>query len=257
MARKRPPSFDFYPGDFLAGTMSMEAAEVGVYIRLLCYQWEHDTIPNDERALARITGTFPDEFSVIWPKVKAKFISTNGELSGGLYNERLEGERQKKQEISEKRARAANAMHMQSKRGCKKDAKGSRKKEVGRREDRKKEEGSRKEEKSPFPASLDTPAFRAAWKKWEAHRKEIKKPLTPTSTSQQLKRFGEWGVDRSIAAIEYTIEKSWQGIREPDGDNRFGFAQQPTDTRSTYELIHGRCTGLSDCKCDKCTGALK
>jgi len=147
MARKRPPSFDFFPGDFMAGTLGMELAEVGAYIRLLCYQWEHETLPNDERTLARIAGAFPDEFSTIWPNVKTKFISTNGEANSSLYNERLEAERQKKQEISEKRAAAAFAMHLQSKQGCKKHAKGSRKKEEGSRKKRKKEDGSQEDGK--------------------------------------------------------------------------------------------------------------
>ena len=161
MVRKRPPSFDFFPGDFMAGTLGMELAEVGAYIRLLCYQWEHETLPNDERTLARIAGAFPDEFSKIWPNVKTKFISTNGEADSSLYNERLEAERQKKQEISEKRAAAAFAMHLQSKQGCKKDAKGSRKKEVGRK--------SNPRDSSPYSED-----FESFWNAYPKHRRKSK-----------------------------------------------------------------------------------
>jgi len=166
MARKRPPSLDFYPGDFLAGTMAMEADEVGAYIRLLCYQWEHDTIPNDRRAIALITGTLPSEFDRVWSKVRDKFSTTNGLDDGDLFNERLEAERQKKQEISEKRAAAAHAMHKQSKQGCKKHAKGSRKKEVGRRKKGSSEEGSRK--------TRYTPDFEAFWSAFPRGRRKSK-----------------------------------------------------------------------------------
>lgn len=66
------------------------------------------------------------------------------------------------------------------------------------------------------PAELDTPEFAEAWRAWEQHRREIKKPLTATSIERQLKKFAEWGPARAIAAIEYTIEKGWQGLREPE-----------------------------------------
>jgi hypothetical protein len=66
-----------------------------------------------------------------------------------------------------------------------------------------------------FPLGLNSEAFRAAWARWEKHRKEIKKPLKPTSAQALLERFAEWGEQRAIAAILYTLEKGWQGIREP------------------------------------------
>lgn len=71
---------------------------------------------------------------------------------------------------------------------------------------------------------LDTPEFQSAWKDWLAHRREIKHALTPTQASKQLAQFESWGIARSIAAIEFTITKGWQGIREPDSPLR----QSPT-----------------------------
>lgn len=35
----KPPAFQFYADEYLAGTIAMSLAEVGAYIRLLCYQW--------------------------------------------------------------------------------------------------------------------------------------------------------------------------------------------------------------------------
>jgi uncharacterized protein YdaU (DUF1376 family) len=51
---KTSQSFAFYPSDFLLGTALLSAAEVGAYIRLLCYQWQEGALPNDETLLARL-----------------------------------------------------------------------------------------------------------------------------------------------------------------------------------------------------------
>lgn len=77
--------------------------------------------------------------------------------------------------------------------------------------------------------------FGEAWDEWVQHRVEIKKPLTPTSVRNQLRTFTGWGCKRSVDAIRYTIEKGWQGIREPDERPLFGNGQR--DTRTVKELL--------------------
>ncbi len=67
-----------------------------------------------------------------------------------------------------------------------------------------------------FPAPLDTPEFRALWSRWEAHRREIRKPLKPTSAAAALGKLAAWGLARATAAVEHTIAMGWQGLREPD-----------------------------------------
>jgi hypothetical protein len=78
---------------------------------------------------------------------------------------------------------------------------------------------SKASEDVPIPPTLDTPEFRTAWDEWLQHRRQIKKPLQPLSQQKQLDEFTSWGPDRAIAAIDHTIRKSWQGIREPDRQN--------------------------------------
>ena len=58
--------------------------------------------------------------------------------------------------------------------------------------------------------------FAAAWGDWESHRREIKKRLTPTATSAQLKKLSAMGEARSIAAIEHSVASGYQGIYEPN-----------------------------------------
>ncbi len=84
---------------------------------------------------------------------------------------------------------------------------------------------SRKSAKGNFsPDDLELPfasdQFAAAWRRWCQHRREKRKPLTPTAADAQLEEFAEWGEARAIAAIAHTIRKGWQGIREPDGNDR-------------------------------------
>lgn len=68
----------------------------------------------------------------------------------------------------------------------------------------------------PVPESLNTEQFQDVWESWCEHRREIKKPLTPTSVKQQLKTLEGWGLARAITALQYTVSQGWQGIREPD-----------------------------------------
>ena len=86
----KPPAFQFYADDFLAGTMDLSAEEVGAYIRLLCHQWNRGGLTTVKPRLNRIAGT------VVTAEVLEKF--TQGE-DGLLRNERLEDERRKQEEF--------------------------------------------------------------------------------------------------------------------------------------------------------------
>jgi len=78
-----------------------------------------------------------------------------------------------------------------------------------------------------IPTELDSDVFREAWERWTAHRKEIKKKLTPTTTAAQLKRLAAWGEARAVAAIERSIEAGWTGIFEDEKKtNRIGPGQK-------------------------------
>jgi len=213
MTRNHPPSFDFYPDDFLGGTVGMHPLARGIYISLLCHQWSHGSIPNPAniRQYVQITGAMPDELEEHLSDVLRKFEQRE---DGLLVNNRIEKEYRKKIEIREKRVvsgkAGANAKQMLSKclskRGSKKQANlevGSRKKEVP------------KEEKTvslPFSSS----EFQEAWQDFEAMRTEIKKPISPTAMKASLKKLEEIGEARSIAALRHTTANQWQGIREPD-----------------------------------------
>lgn len=99
MARTKPPSFDFFPDDFIAGTYHLPAEAVGIYVRLLCYQWNNGSIPSDENELARIAGVDANAMRTHMRTVMLKFVQSECD---GLQNERLEKERLHKMQVIEK-----------------------------------------------------------------------------------------------------------------------------------------------------------
>jgi hypothetical protein len=69
---------------------------------------------------------------------------------------------------------------------------------------------------TPFPDSLDTEAFRTAWKDYLSYRAESKlRPLKQASISAKLQEMSEWGEKSAIEAIRSTIANGWQGIFHP------------------------------------------
>jgi uncharacterized protein YdaU (DUF1376 family) len=106
MARTKPPSFDFFPDDFIAGTYHLPAEAVGIYVRLLCYQWNNGSIPSDENELARVAGVDADAMRTHMRTVMLKFMPDG---CGGLKNARLERERDHKLSVIEKSKSAADS----------------------------------------------------------------------------------------------------------------------------------------------------
>lgn len=82
------PAFQFYPNDFLGDTQDLSAVEIGAYIRLLCVAWKEGGIPNDMRALARISRLPVDEMKDVWDTALSRFWKTHG--SDMFVNGRME-----------------------------------------------------------------------------------------------------------------------------------------------------------------------
>lgn len=95
---KNLPYFKFYPTDFLLGIAYMSNAEVGAYIKLLCYQWNKGFLPNDMQILEKLSGGMTDN-------VLDKFTKTGK----GWINERLEKERMAYLDKCEKNSKSINS----------------------------------------------------------------------------------------------------------------------------------------------------
>jgi len=96
----RAPAFQFYADDFLAGTMTMTNEERGAYISLLCLQWSKGSVT--ELDIQRICIGMPTHCQGI---CQSKFQLGD---DGHYRNSRLEVERSKQRERSEKQRDIAN-----------------------------------------------------------------------------------------------------------------------------------------------------
>lgn len=79
--KRQAPAFQFYADDFIAGTVDMSPAEVGAYIRLLCYQWSRGSAPALPEKMQRVAG------GIVSEDVIAKFPLCE---DGNRRNKRLE-----------------------------------------------------------------------------------------------------------------------------------------------------------------------
>lgn len=72
-----------------------------------------------------------------------------------------------------------------------------------------------------LPADLQTnPELKTAWNAWIKHRSEIRKKLTPQTAQQQIEKIRQWGPDRAIAALRHSIAGGYQGIFEPNNNQK-------------------------------------
>ncbi len=63
-----------------------------------------------------------------------------------------------------------------------------------------------------FPVGLDTPGFAQAWEQWQTHRRELRRPLTATTTRRQLAMLARYSADTAEAMIWQSIEHGWMGL---------------------------------------------
>ncbi len=97
----KPPAFQFYADDFLAGTFSMSNEERGLYITLLCRQWTQGHVTPDE--VARLGST------VVQPSINHVLTKFEPDEAGNLRNARLEGERAKQDAFRSKQSEKGKA----------------------------------------------------------------------------------------------------------------------------------------------------
>jgi uncharacterized protein YdaU (DUF1376 family) len=105
--RKQAPSFPLYASDFLGSpsVLSMSMTERGVYITLLCAQWELGSLPTAMKPMAALLkGVNEKQLSRMWPTNLAGCFVERG---GRLINPRLERERKK--QVDYRRRQSDNA----------------------------------------------------------------------------------------------------------------------------------------------------
>lgn len=97
----KPPAFQLYASDFYMDTISWTAEQVGIYTRLLFYQWVNGSIPDDLEQIARIAGCMGDRkwrtnMERNWRELCHKFATLP---DGRLVNLRMEKTRKEQEEF--------------------------------------------------------------------------------------------------------------------------------------------------------------
>jgi len=210
----KAPAFQFYANDFMDATSTWEANAVGLYIRCLCKQWTHGSIPADLRILARAIHCDRSELESVWSVLAPKFEDQG---DGTLKNRRLELVRDRQKSVSEARSEAGKRGAI-AKANAKANASTKDKQRKVKEKVEGEEEGNSEKErasaKQPDPLPFPSPAFAEAVARWERHRAEIKHRMTPETRKAWLKKCQELGEARSIAAIDHSIANGWQGMFE-------------------------------------------
>lgn len=103
---QKAPAFQFYPNDWLSSESiaMMSLAEQGAYLRLLCYDWMKDGIPDDDIKLARLSQLNEGWLNGGSDLLRPCFV-VHPEKIGFLTNPRLLVEREKQKIWREKSIR--------------------------------------------------------------------------------------------------------------------------------------------------------
>jgi len=104
MSNKKP-WFPMYAADFLTDTQAMSHQAVGVYTRLLLYQWINGAVPRPPSQLSRIAGCDISELDELWPELEPKFVGDHITI----HNPRLEQVRTQQDRYVEQKRRAGRA----------------------------------------------------------------------------------------------------------------------------------------------------
>jgi uncharacterized protein YdaU (DUF1376 family) len=100
------PWFPLYVNDLMLSTSEMSTSCFGAYMRLLCYAWAGNGIPNDFDMCVRITGGMTaQEWSIIRKRLEVVENAETGEQR--LIHPRMERERERVGAVRSKRREAA------------------------------------------------------------------------------------------------------------------------------------------------------
>jgi len=80
MASQVQAYMPLYVSDFVVSTQSLTQAQLGAYIRLLCFAWSEGGLPNDYEACSRIAGGIPkQDWAVIRKRLQVFDAGTSEE----------------------------------------------------------------------------------------------------------------------------------------------------------------------------------
>lgn len=238
----KAPAFQFYAQDFLTGCTYLTNEEIGMYVKMLCKQWTDGNIP--KKRLGFLVGIEWDKFS---EELKAKFTDF-GEF---IANERLEKEREKKQNFREKQVENGKKGGRPKKKETletpeksneetqlkpkpfknqnpnfnqKKPLENRRLKIEEENEDEKGKEGTGEKPKLIEPKievvfPFETETFIVQWQLWKTYKNKehgfkFKSPISEQANLKKLSEMAGNDEKTAIRIIHQSIENGWKGFFE-------------------------------------------
>jgi hypothetical protein len=118
----KSPAFQFYPADFLGGTVATYSLdEIGLYTVLLAFDWSLNGLPTEPEKLAKLARISTRKFAVLWKTVGENFSqSMTGVTSTPAWSWSVPSKPQTARRRS--MLRIADGMHMQMHLHCKRNA---------------------------------------------------------------------------------------------------------------------------------------
>lgn len=195
--------YPFHPGDYMLDTAHLTLEEDATYRRALdLYYVSEGPLADDKRTLSKRLRVAEQTLAA----VLSEFFVLQDD---GWHHARCDAEIQRYKDKSEKAKLAGSKGGMAKKESALANAKRPLSKRLAN-QNQEPEPRTNKEKALPFVSA----EFSNAWKRWESHRKEIRKPLTPTTTEQQLKQMAAMTESAAIAMIENSIRGGYQGLFE-------------------------------------------
>lgn len=78
--------------------------------------------------------------------------------------------------------------------------------------------GGKRRPREPLPPLPHPgPEFAEAWERWLRYRRELHKPLAPSTVRAQLADLAAFSCADAIASIDQSIRKGWSGLFKPNG----------------------------------------
>jgi uncharacterized protein YdaU (DUF1376 family) len=93
-----------YIGDYMRDTSHLDATEHGAYLMLIMHYWNTGPVKDDDRALANITRA-----GIQWPEIASTIRAFFTSEGGFLRHKRIDAERAKASDLSDKRRAAGQA----------------------------------------------------------------------------------------------------------------------------------------------------
>lgn len=213
--------FPFFYKDWLMKTKFLTPEEKGIYIDLICYDFECGGLPNDDKMILKLCSYNGRNSAKMIQFIRTKFTLVEQDGKQVLRNKRVMEVSDKISKISDTRRKAAeikhkkidaNAEQMQSK----SNANGVLKKQRKQKEKVYIDENAYRNILIPLPFSN---AIKKLLMEHFRNRVDIKKPVTERAANMLVKPIADWvgkfGEQSVLETIEKSIKSNYPDIYEP------------------------------------------